>query len=291
MILGAGLGTRLRPLTDHVPKALMPLGDAPILVSLANELRAAGLGPIVVNAHHHASVLDAFVKASLPFVQVSTETDLLGTAGGVAHAKRLLGEGDVVIWNGDIVAPIDLRALVAAHERERAKATLMVKLAPRGEGNVGVDTDGRIVRLRKETTAPGEVSGGAFLGIHVLGPELRDALPETGCLVGDVYLPALRRGDVLRVHRFTGIFGDIGTPSAYWIACLAWLGDQGGRFYTGKNVQIATEVEIVESIVGEGAIVEGTGELHRVVVWPGARAKAPLDNAVVTPAGVTKIRL
>ncbi len=289
MILGAGLGTRLRPLTDHVPKALMPLGDRPILAHVARALREAGLGPIVVNAHHHAAALDAFVTAHLPFVAVSAESDLLGTAGGLAHAKALLGDGDVVVWNADMVARIDLCALVATHERGDAGATLVVRFGMRGEGNVGVDEGGRIVRLRQETTAPGEAYGGAFLGVHVVGAALRDALPNAGCLVGDVYLPAMRRGDTLRAHAFEGTFADIGTPTSYWQACLDWLEQQQAPSWIGKNVHCAPTVELDGSLVGDDAIVEGQGLLRRVVVWPGARVVAPLADAIATPAGVVHV--
>lgn len=289
MILGAGLGTRLWPLTEHVPKALMPLGDRPILAHVAGALRDAGLGPTVVNAHHHASALEAFVAAHLPFIAVSVERDLLGTAGGLAHAKALLGDGDVVVWNADILARIDLHALVAAHQRGAAGATLVVRFGARGEGNVGVDEGGRIVRLRKETTAPGEARGGEFLGVHVVAAPLRRTLPGSGCLVGDVYLPALRRGETLRAHAFEGTFADIGTPERYWQACLDWLAERPARSSIGKNVHCAPNVELDGSVVGDDAIVEGAGHLRRVVVWPGARVVAPLADAIATPAGVVPV--
>src|SRR4249920_3166042 len=95
MILAAGLGTRLRPLTDILPKPLVPVGDRPMLAHVVERVRAAGCGPIVVNAHHHA---DAVARACSDLgATISREDeDLLGTAGGLARARALLGTGDVL---------------------------------------------------------------------------------------------------------------------------------------------------------------------------------------------------
>ena len=224
LVLAAGLGTRLRPLTDWLPKPLLPVGDRPAIEHILSVVRPIG-GPIVANAHHRAADLRAFVEASAGDVVLSEEAHILGTAGGLARAADLLGAGDVLVWNGDILASIDPGHLVRAHaEAGDAEATLAVRPLPRGEGNVGVDASGHVVRLRGETIAPGEVRGGAFLGIHVVGERLRAALPPEGCLVGDVYLPALRRRQTLRVFEAPDIaWQDIGTLADYVAANQAWL--------------------------------------------------------------------
>src|ERR1019366_6180162 len=96
MVLAAGLGTRLRPLTDHRAKALVPVGDRPALAHVVNRLRAAGISRVVVNAHHHLDQLRAFASGEAGLhPALSEETDLLGTAGCIAHAKAVPGEGDV----------------------------------------------------------------------------------------------------------------------------------------------------------------------------------------------------
>src|SRR6478672_7195775 len=95
MVLAAGLGTRLRPLTNELPKPLVPIGDRSMLAHVVDRLRAAGCSPVVVNAHHHA---DAVARAceALGAVVSREDEDLLGTAGGLARARALLGEGDVL---------------------------------------------------------------------------------------------------------------------------------------------------------------------------------------------------
>lgn len=282
MILCAGLGTRLRPLSEWRAKPLVPVGDRPALAHVLDRVRAAAAPRVVVNAHHRAGDVRAFLP---PGVALSDEAELLGTAGGVANAAALLGDGDVLVWNGDILAEVDPRALAAAHARSGAAATLVVRPRAAGEGNVGVDALGRLVRLRRETVRAGEARGGEFLGIHVIGGALRGAIPARGDLVGDVYLPAMRAGATLGVHDYDAPWWDIGTVESYLDANLAWLASRGDDAWVARGAKVAPSVELHASVVGEGAIVEGDGALERCVVWPGARARAPLADAVVAPQG------
>jgi NDP-sugar pyrophosphorylase family protein len=264
MILAAGLGTRLRPLTDHCPKALVPIGDRSVLAHVAEKLR--GFDRIVVNAHHHADQIER--AAGALGLGCSVEADLLGTAGGIAKARRENRvDGDVVVWNADILGafalPFELRGL----------ATLLVKKCAKGEGNVGIDAGGRIVRLR-QTRIEAEMHGGEFVGVHAISRDLE--LPEKGCIVGDVYLKVLGR-----IHaELTDVeFIDVGSPDGYRAANLAWVRARGGT-WVGEGAKVSCALE--DSIVGAGATASGDGALVRCVVWPGAHATAPLADAVVT---------
>jgi mannose-1-phosphate guanylyltransferase len=277
MVLAAGLGTRLRPLTEDCAKALVPVGDRPALAHVLGRLRAAGISRVVVNAHHHVDQLRAFAEGQAEVdLALSQETELLGTAGGIAHAAGLLGEGNLLLWNADILADVDVHALLGAH---RDEATLVVQPLEPGQGSVGLDEAGRVVRLRKESFAA-EARGGQFLGIHVLGQALRARLPARGGLIEDVYLPALGRGDVLRAHVFEGPWHDIGTVDSYLDANLAWLAARGLEHWTGPGARVAGGVVLDRAVVGEGAAVTGSGALRRCVVWPGANAVAPLEDRV-----------
>lgn len=291
MILAAGLGTRLAPLTQHRAKPLVPIGDRPAIAHIVRALRAARLGPIVVNAYHRSEDVRAFA-ASDGAIAVSDEAsggELLGTAGGVARARSLLGAGDVLVWNGDVLAEPDLRALREAHAEQAAAsealATLAVLPRERGEGNVGVASGGRIVRLRSERapseSVEAEIEGGYFIGVHMFGARLRARLPARGCLVGDAYLPALRRGERLHAFRYEGPFFDVGTLEQYLRANLAWLDRHALPAFHGAGASIDSRVTLERSIVGENATVGGAGALTRCVVWPGAHAMAPLADAIV----------
>jgi mannose-1-phosphate guanylyltransferase len=286
MVLCAGLGTRLRPLTDWLAKPLVPVGDRPVASHVAARIREALPSTrLVANVHHGAEAVSAWAVAE--GVLVSHEGVLLGTAGGVAHAGRLLGEGDVLVWNGDILCALDVKALAFTHVAEAevhaAVATLAVASRAQGEGTVGLAPDGRVVRLRGERFGE-EARGADFLGIHVLGRALRAALPSEGCLVGDVYLPALRRGAFVATHDAAAPFVDIGTLAGYLAANRAWLDERGLSSWASPEAVVTAE--ITGSVIGAGARVEAT--CLRSVVWPGAVVSEPVADAVITPRGAVR---
>jgi mannose-1-phosphate guanylyltransferase len=290
MVLAAGLGTRLRPLTDNCAKALVPVGDRPMVAHVFERLSTAGVSRIVVNAHHRLDEVRDFLR-SRPDVKVSEEHELLGTAGGVAHASELLGEGDVLVWNADVLADVDLQSLMQGHVHQTdgaREATLVVRRRGRGEGNVGTDETGRIVRLR-QTRVADEVFGGDFLGIHVLGRRLRSRLPSRGCLVGDVYILALVKGAALRAFLHSGSFFDVGTLDRYLEANLDWLEARGAAHWQGAGAHVHPGVSFARALIGEGARVLGSGELARCVVWPGATVTAPVRDAIVTRSGIVPV--
>jgi mannose-1-phosphate guanylyltransferase len=284
MVLAAGPGTRLRPLTDWVAKSLVPVGDRPALAHVFERLAAADVVRVVVNTHHRADDVRAFALTCGPTIAVSEENDILGTAGGVARAATLLGGGDVLVWNADVITDVDLRSLVSLHGSNGAVATLVIQPATRGRGPVGVDERGRVVRLRGEQFGD-EVRGGEFLGISLVGAELRARLPAHGCLVGDAFLPALRSGATLGSIAHDGRWYDIGTIGSYLAANLAWLDARGLKHWAGEGTQVPREVRLDRTILGRDARVSGSGPIDRCAVWPGASVAAPLSDAVVTPHG------
>lgn len=287
MVLAAGRGTRLRPLTEHRAKPMVPIGDRPAIAHVVDHVRdRLGQVPVAVNVHHRPEELVAWASAA--GVRISSEDELLGTAGGLAHAAAILGDGDVLVWNGDILSPLDPSSLTTAHRSAAARATLAVRPLPAREGNVGFDDQGRVRRLRGESFGP-ETSGGEFLGIHVVSAALRRGLPASGCLVGDVYLPALRAGAPLAVHASDAPFVDVGTLATYLDANLAWLDARGLASFIDEGAEVSAPVP--RSVVGRGARV--TIPLERCVVWPLAQVTEhvgpSLSDAVVTPHGVVRV--
>jgi mannose-1-phosphate guanylyltransferase len=274
MVLCAGLGTRLRPLTEWIAKPLVPVGDRPAVAHVVERLDSFPVR--VLNVHHRPDDLEAWARTH--GVAVSREVDLLGTAGGVAKARSLLGEGDVLVWNGDILCELDVGALLDAHHDE---ATLAVVPRALGTGNVGLDDGGRIVRLRKERFGE-ETRSADFIGIHVIGAALRATLPEKGCLVGDVYLPALARGAFLRAHVVDVPFSDIGSVAEYVAANRAWLARRGASEWAASDAIVNASIE--GSIVGARARVDASAK--RSIVWPDAHVKEAVEDVIVTPWGV-----
>lgn len=288
MVLCAGLGRRLRPLTDWRAKPMVPIGDAPAIEHIAARLRAHGVERLVVNVHHRPDDVRAW--AAQEGASVSEENELLGTAGGVEQAAPLLGEGDVVVWNGDILSTVDLGLLETIHQSKEAAGTLAVVPRNRGEGNVGVSIDGRVVRLRDQSFASSlgieESSGADFIGVHVLGGELRRKLPLRGCLVGDVYIPALASGANLVAHLVTSTFIDIGSIEAYVAANRFWLSQHGlgtSHSWLSVTARVDDGASVDASIVGADAIIEA--DITRCIVWPNSRVTVPMEDTIVTPFG------
>jgi mannose-1-phosphate guanylyltransferase len=165
---------------------------------------------------------------------------------------------------------------------------MALAVAPRqpGTGTVGLGVDGGVVRLRGERFGV-EVAGGDYVGVAAIGARVLQALPERGCLVGDVALPLLRAGDAIATAPVAGDWIDIGSLDAYRRANAGWLARTAGpaASWVSPSATVGADVQLSASIVGEGATVGGSGEVARCIVWPGARAVAPLANAIVTTSG------
>src|SRR5712672_1949388 len=112
IVLSAGFGTRLRPLTDELPKPLMPVGDRPMIAHVWDALRSSGIERVVANTHHLAIDFEHEIRRLGVDIEVVHEPEILGTAGGVANASAALGAGAILIWNGDVLASaLDVPAL------------------------------------------------------------------------------------------------------------------------------------------------------------------------------------
>src|SRR6185369_6419315 len=159
-------------------------------------------------------------------------------------------------------------------------------VAPRslGEGTVGLDAEGNVVRLRGERFGT-EARGGDYVGVLALGAGALASLPERGCLFGDAVLPLLRAGGRVPSVAVTTPWTDAGDLPSLLRANLDWLAARGMEAFLGPGAELAAGVQLRQAVVGAGARVEGQGVLERCVVCPGATAVAPLSNAIVAPSG------
>jgi mannose-1-phosphate guanylyltransferase len=283
MILAAGLGTRLRPLTTELPKPLVPLGDRPIVSHIAARLAAAGFSELVMNTHHDAEKFSSQIHHLGLTVHLVHEPEIRGTAGGIAGCRAHFGPAPIVVWNGDIIADPPIVQLLA---RAGDGLALAVAPRPRAEGTLGVDGAGRIVRLRGETFGA-EVAGADYIGVAAIGASVLAALPAEGCLITDCALPILRRGEAVRTVLTTEAWTDIGSIRAYHDASIAWverIAGPGGSWVHPRST-VGSAVALRTSIVGEGARLDGKGTVERCVLWPGARVTAPLRDTIVTTLG------
>lgn len=286
MILCAGFGQRSRPLTDELPKPLLPVGDRSVLAHIARQLRDKGRLEAVANTHWLPDKISN-VRDNLDVaLNLIHEPLIRGVAGAVAGARHLL-EAPVIVWSGDILledAPLDELAARA----ERSGKICLAVAPPRGAGTLGLDAQGRMVRVRGEAHGV-EVRAVDYVSLFAAGRDALAALPEQGDLFADHCLPLLRRGEPIDTCPIAGRWWDIGTPATYLQTNLDWLvrnANAAGGSYVAGSASVAAGVSVESSVVGSGARVAGSGALVRCVVWPESMAVAPLSDCVVTPRGV-----
>lgn len=202
-IFAAGLGTRLKPLTDTMPKALVPVGGKPLLYHVIENLKSAGIKKIVINIHHFGEMIIEYVKENNNFgieIVFSDERQmLLETGGAIKHAVDLLGDEPFLIHNVDILSNVDIEALINAHTESNSAATLLVSKRNSTRALL-FSLDGNLTAWTNKTT--GEVKTPyenidiatleefAFSGIHIFSPRLFKyfgAYPEKFSII-DFYL-------------------------------------------------------------------------------------------------------
>jgi len=286
LILAAGFGTRLRPLTLELPKPVVPLGDRPLLAHIAAACRGAGIGRLLANAHHDHQKLSSVIRDLSLNIEVIVEDRIRGTAGGVAGASARFEPGSVLVWNGDILTDAPVRALTE-RASERDTQVLAVSPRPLGEGTVGMDDAGNVVRLRGQVFGR-ETQSGDYVGVMALGPRVVAGLPKQGCLMADVALPCLAAGGRVETLPSPGPWTDLGDLRAYVAANFAWLeqrADERGGSWRASGVHVPPGIVLERSLLGAGAALSGSGVLSEVIAWPGARVVAPLARAVVLGSG------
>lgn len=227
MILAAGLGTRLRPLTDNKPKALVELGGRTLLAITLERLRSCGVSDVIVNAHHFANVLVEYLLANSDFgmrIEVSREEVLLDTGGGLKKAAWFFlkdqSDEPFLLHNVDIVSTIDLKEIVETHKKSGALATLAVQ-ERKSSRQLLFDEAGLLCGRRagrdsaEEIVRPGKnLQPLAFAGIHVISPLFLKLMTEDGVFsIIDTYLRLAREGEKICASRADQFYWrDLGKP-------------------------------------------------------------------------------
>ncbi len=221
MVLAAGLGTRLRPLTNDRPKALVEVGGRPLITWNLALLARFGITDVVINLHYHGDALRRVLGDGSALglrLHYSPEDPLLDTGGGVKHAEALLAGGDFVVMNSDTVVDLALDRLIARHRATGAAATLVLRRDPEQAryGEIEIDGDHRIRRfLGKPATIDTPLTPYMFAGVHVMTPEVFRFMPDGGVfsLTRDTYPAMLAAGAPLLGFPFDGFWRVIDTPS------------------------------------------------------------------------------
>jgi mannose-1-phosphate guanylyltransferase len=300
VILAAGLGTRLRPLTNLVPKPLMPVLNRPLLGLLLAQLQEAGCIRVAVNTHHLAEQVQKFLAGPASQgleVRISHEPELLGTGGGLKQLGEALEGGPFLAVNGDVLTDLDFKAVYRGH-RPGAISTLVLHDCP-PYNKVWV-VGGKVVSIG---APPGAPAGAplAYTGLQVVSPEMLKYLPPAGQQYDLVaaWREALIAGEEIDALVVSGHFWqDLGDPEAYLTLHRRLLGGGGpglAKFFPG----LADPFLGAGAAVGEGArflggvclgagVEVGAGaSLKNTVVWDGATIapEVRLEDCIVA-AGV-----
>jgi mannose-1-phosphate guanylyltransferase len=292
VVLCAGLGTRLRPLTGLVPKPAVPLCQVPLIRHALGLLSGAGIRRVVVNVHHLPEAMAAAAAAAAKELgldlAVSREPVIAGTAGALREAAPLLSGADaVVLLNGDVLFDADLHALLSAHRATGALATMALLPMPPGARYAAVELDegGRVRRIAGKFGPGGDgLTPWHFPGLHVIAPELLGmvpALPFESDLHRDLYPPLMARG-LVRGLVTTGAWRDLGTPATYLAANLEAAAGRLdlARFGLPPPRRVAASARVDPGasvgeavVIGEGCVVPAGARVDRAVLWPGTRLR------------------
>jgi mannose-1-phosphate guanylyltransferase len=296
-ILAAGLGTRLRPLTESVPKTLLPVLNRPLLGLLLAQVEDAGFLQVAVNTHHLAEQVQQFLAVT-PWsfnLSVSPEPELLGTGGGLRQLGEILRGEMFLAINGDIVTDLDLAGICRSH-RQEAITTLVLHDCP-PFNNVWIDGQGKLAGI-------GDPPAGAvgpplaYTGVQVVGRRMLDYLPPAGYydLVA-AWRQALAAGERLDIRLVSGHFWqDLGSLQGYLAAHCRLLGGEApglARFLPplsdpllGPGAVLGDKVECRGCVclgagvqVGEAAILKNTVGGDHAWIGPGVR----LEGCLVAP--------
>lgn len=285
LVLSAGRGERLRPLTDILPKPLMPVLGVPVVERTLRHLAAAGVESAAVNLHHLGGAIRERLTdevAGMP-ITYSTEEMLLGTLGPFG----LLGEffegiDPVLLVNGDSLCRWPVAAVTRVHRASGADVTLL--LSSRADprffgGGVVTDRHGRVLSFRGAADEPG-TRRGVFAGLHVIsGHLLRDVAPRPANIVRELYEPMLERGGFIHGVFTRRRWHDLGLPSRYLRAVLSQARaplrrGRIGRSWTASDARVAATARVRTTVIESGAVVEWGAYVEGSLLLQGARVGA-----------------
>ena len=294
MLLAAGLGTRLRPLTYELPKPMVPVLGRPVMEHILRLLAKHGFDDVVANLHYFPDLIrDRFGDGSAYGVRLvySYEPELLGTAGGVRNVRDHFGDETFLIISGDALTDIDLGALWAAHKEKGGIATLALKRVDDTSqfGVVIVGEDGRIQGFQEKPDPAEALSNLGNCGIYVFEPEIFDYFPEPEFVdwAMDVFPTLLAQDVSFYGHEFPDYWNDVGSLEEYRQGNFDALegrvrvemsqngaaapGDAEveGPVFIGEGCEIASGVRLTGPVViGDGSRIGENSALRDTIVWP-----------------------
>jgi mannose-1-phosphate guanylyltransferase len=301
LILAGGKGTRLRPLTVHTPKPIVPIANQPFLLYQLELLKRADVRDVILSLSYQPQKIEDKLGDGTDYnvrVSYTVETSPLGTAGAYRHAASLINE-TTVVFNGDVLTDIDLNEVISFHRDRQAVATIVLTPVanPTAYGLVETEKDGRVRRFL-EKPKPEEVTCDTInAGIYILEPRVLEYVPEGEPFMFEygVFPQLLERREEFFAYIWRGYWRDIGTASSYLQANMDVI---DGRvhvlstppFVAGEKFDTAVEIEppslvdpsctlkagvqIINSVVSRNCYIEERARIENSVVRGGTRIGA-----------------
>jgi mannose-1-phosphate guanylyltransferase len=299
LILAGGKGTRLRPLTVYTPKPIVPICNRPFLLYQIDTLRRAGITDITLSLSYQPNKIEHLLGDGSDYgvnLKYTVEPQPMGTAGAYKFAEDLIRDRTVV-FNGDILTDLDLKAVIREHKERKATATIVLQPVanPSAYGLVETETDGRVHRFLEKPKEDEITCNNINAGTYILEPNVLDFIPagENYSFEYGLFPDLLKRKEAFYSHVPPRTYWiDIGTPERYLEAHQDLLANRVQRIHIkerrgsfdsatvaeidersiiGDDCQVKPGAQIVNSVLGAGCFVEERARVENSVVWPHTR--------------------
>lgn len=320
MIMAAGAGTRLDPLTQTVPKPMIPVVNTPIIELILKHLKNYGIKDVVANTHYLAACIQekyAENNLGINFNYVH-EPELSGTAGGVKKCEWFFEPGETfLVISGDALTDINLHELIQKHKSTGALATMALREVPMTEvsqfGVVVVDEDSKVVGFQEKPSMEEAKSNLVNTGIYVFETDIFKYIPENTFydFAKNVFPAVMANNEILCAHTIKKYWSDIGTLNQYRLSCydvltskvtvnppyketeLGWISDSteissktifNGRIVVGDKTVIEDNVKFYgNSIIGNNCIIKKGASLRNCIIWDNVTIEegSKLDGCII----------
>ncbi|MDP2279624.1 MAG: sugar phosphate nucleotidyltransferase, partial [Nitrospirota bacterium] len=277
----AGLGERLRPITHHIPKPLLPILGKPLIEITLEKFSAVSSGKIGINLHHKADMMKEWT-ANSEFkgrIKLFPEDLILGTGGVLKNAEAFLSDGHFLVHNADILSNVDFERLIEAHLSSGNIATLATHDYSK-YNNVVIDDNGCVIDVENPGTSIPNLETiakkVAYTGIAVYSPEILKFLPSGVSHTTTAWIAAAKAGHKVQTLDFIGCYWtDIGTPASYASAIIDMLHTDGESVYIHPSVKECSAVDMNGYIVieRESILIKGSS-LRNCIMLPGSSTKS-----------------
>jgi len=293
MVLSAGYGTRLWPLTEDRTKPAIPILGKPLVGYVAEYLARFGIDDIVVNLHHRPESVRKALGDGSQFgvkLQYVDEPEILGTSGALDNAKSFFLEDTFVVVNGKIITDIDLAAALDTHRKTGALATLVLLRNIKRELFTVVQTKDGLVTGFGGMPSDNDQDPLMFTGIQLMEPAIFRYVPQHvfSHSTTNVYPAAMAAGEKIAAHIAAGRWYELSTLQRYLEISLELMKDTGNTVTVGAACTISGEAEITDTILWDRVTINAGARVNRAVLADGVTITSgeTIQNAVVVPAAL-----